>query len=109
MTKYTVIQLKNFKGGLHLARGLTNAYDKTLDTLHSDKLKSAIFVSALQLYGAKQIDQSFLESFQISSAFPFYHSPTRDQPFYFFPKPEMVKLPFHPKDAEEKGIERKLK
>lgn len=94
MPDYKVIQLKNFKGGLHLARGLTNAYDKTLETLHSDTLKSAIFVCAMQLYGPEKINKSFLEKFRISSAFPFFHSTFAKQTIYFFPKPEMVKLPF---------------
>lgn len=108
MPDYTVIKLKNFKGGLHLARGLTNAYDKTLETLHSDTLKSAIFVCALQLYGPEQIDKSFLEKFRISSAFPFYHSPTVERTLYFFPKPEMVRLPFDSID-DDAGKEKKLK
>lgn len=105
MPDFTVIHLKNFKGGLHLARGLTNSYDKTLDTLHSDKLKSALFVCALQLYGEAKIGKSFLESFQISSAFPFYYSPTNDQTFYFFPKPE---VPFQLEEGAQ-GLEKKLK
>jgi len=104
MPDYTVIQLKNFTGGLHLARGLSNAYDKTLDVLHSDKLKSAIFVCALQLYTSEKIDKSFLESFRISSAFPFYKSPAIDEPFYFFPKPEAFRLP-----EGVDGMEKKLK
>lgn len=108
MPNYTVIQLKNFKGGLHLARGLTNTYDKTLETLHSDTLKSAIFVCALQLYGPEQIGRSFLEQFRISSAFPFYCSSTKGRTFYFFPRPEMVRLPFNQVD-EGAGKEKKLK
>ncbi len=67
MPDYTVVKLQHFKSGLHLARGLTNAYDRTHDTLHSDKLKSAIFVSALQLFGKGEINESFFHAFTISS------------------------------------------
>lgn len=108
MPEFTVIKLKNFKGGLHLARGLTNAYDKTLEQLHSDTLKSAIFVCALQLYGAKLIDKSFLSKFRISSAFPFYSSKEQDKTFYFFPKPEVIKLPFQI-NGSDSGYEKELK
>lgn len=105
MTNYTVVRLENFKGGLHLARGLTNSYDKSLQTLHSDTLKSALFVCALQLYGEEVIEKSFLENFKISSAFPFYKH--KEEFLYFFPKPEIPKLPF--RVSGEFGIEKKLK
>lgn len=118
MATYTVVRLHNFKGGLHLSRGLTNSYDKSLQTLHSDTLKSAIFVNALYLdenLGKAGIKsdysdspgKAFLDSFKISSAFPFYKSPNieRTEPFYFFPKPERPRL-F--KD-DYVGMEKKLK
>ncbi len=108
MPDFQIIQLKNFRGGLHLARGLTNSYDKTLETLHSDTLKSAIFVCALRLFGEEKVGKSFLEAFQISSAFPFYSSPTQGQTYYFFPKPELERLPFNLYEADL-GIEKKLK
>ncbi len=108
MPDFQIIQLKNFSGGLHLARGLTNSYDKTLETLHSDTLKSAIFVCALRLFGEEKVDKSFLEAFQISSAFPFYSSPTKERTYYFFPKPELARLPFD-LDKADNGIEKKLK
>jgi CRISPR-associated protein Csm4 len=90
--QYKIIRLEHFKGGLHLARGLTNSYDNSLKTLHSDTLKSAIFVCALQLSKENDvIDKSFLESFKISSAFPFYKETENEDKkyFYFFPKPEL--------------------
>lgn len=105
MPDYTVVKLQHFKSGLHLARGLTNAYDRTHDTLHSDKLKSAIFVSALQLFGKDEINESFFHAFTISSAFPFYYSPSANKTFYFFPKPE---TPI-PVVAEAEGLGKKLK
>jgi len=109
MPKYTVIQLKNFKGGLHLARGLTNSYDKSLDTLHSDTLKSAIFVSALNLYGGEKISEQFFKQFKISSAFPFFFSRSEGRPIYFFPRPETVKLPIQIEggnDGQEKNLKK---
>lgn len=97
MPKYKIIRLQNFKGGLHLARGLTNAYDKSLETLHSDTIKSAIFVCALQLFpeiGAVENEyeagKDFLSKFKVSSAFPFmgdnHYLPTSELPKpYGFP------------------------
>jgi CRISPR-associated protein Csm4 len=106
MSNYIVVRLENFQGGLHLARGLSNSYDTSLKTLHSDTIKSALFVCALQLYGAERISKSFLESFKISSAFPFYASKKDSNIHYFFPKPEVPYLPFE--NAKE-DINKKLK
>jgi CRISPR-associated protein Csm4 len=113
MSQYKIVRLEKFKGGLHLARGLTNAYDKSLETLHSDTLKSAIFVCALQLFpeigvaGEKnnyQAGKDFLSSFKISSAFPF----VKDN--YYFPTPELP-LPYNfPKiDGKEISAKKKAK
>lgn len=110
MPNYTTIYLKNFKGGLHLARGLTNTYDQSLQVLHSDTIKSAIFVNALQLFpelSNEKAGKHFLESFKISSAFPFYESSDKAHLVHFFPKPEMPKLPFQYENIN--GIEKKLK
>lgn len=75
----------HFHSPLHLSRGKSD-YDESFRTLHSDTLKSALFACAIQLYGSPAIDKRFLESFTISSAFPFW------QDELFFPKP-MTKLP----------------
>jgi CRISPR-associated protein Csm4 len=83
----------NFKTPLHLSRGQTDAYDKSEETLHSDTLKSAIFVAAKMLFG-DNADEVFFDAFKVSSAFPF----AGDE--YFFPKP-MVKLNI---DFKEKGL-----
>jgi|AntRauTorckE5430_2_1112549.scaffolds.fasta_scaffold01405_4 CRISPR type III-A-associated RAMP protein Csm4 len=106
MSNYTVIRLENFQGGLHLARGLSNNYDTSLETLHSDTIKSALFVCALQLYGEDKIGKSFLESFKISSAFPFYTPEKGGKVRYFFPKPEIPHLPF---ENIKEDINKKLK
>lgn len=107
MKLFNVFLFKNFKGGLHLSRGLTNAYDKSLDTLHSDTIKSALFVCALSLYGSEQVGEGFLKSFKISSAFPFFNSQTRGERLYFFPKPEIDRLPLDVRS--DVGKEKKLK
>lgn len=70
---------------LHLARGKSGFYDQSQRLLHSDTLKSALFASALQLYGEDRVGREFLEAFTVSSAFPFL----ADE--YFFPKP-LVRL-----------------
>ena len=77
---YSAFRL-TFKSGLHLGRGRADSYEQSLTTLHSDTLKSALFVAALELYGEDTIGESWLGSFIVSSAFPF-----RGQE-YFFPKP----------------------
>lgn len=112
MPNYKIIRLQNFRGGLHLARGLTNAYDKSLKTLHSDTIKSAIFVCALQLFpeigeaGDKdeyQAGQDFLDKFKVSSAFPFvgdnHYLPTIEipRPYNFEKKSNLT-------DKEKKKI-----
>lgn len=88
--------LREIKGGLHLARGINKHYDSSFEQLHSDTLKSAIFACAIQLYPELQSPTSgknFLNSFKISSAYPFYESKQKSSsPFYFFPKPELANL-----------------
>ncbi|MCB0644289.1 MAG: type III-A CRISPR-associated RAMP protein Csm4 [Phaeodactylibacter sp.] len=74
-----------FSGGLHLSRGKADNYDLTQVTLHSDTLKSALCVAALQLYG-NAIDGSFFDDFRISSAFPFLEKD--GQNWYFLPRPK---------------------
>jgi CRISPR-associated protein Csm4 len=77
---YSAFRL-TFPSGLHLGRGRTDSYEQSLTTLHSDTLKSALFASALELYGEEAIGEGWLGGFTVSSAFPF-----RGQE-YFFPKP----------------------
>lgn len=78
---FTLFKL-HFTSPLHLAKGKSE-YDSSEDILHSDTLKSALAVCALQLYEDKNVKE-FLESFKISSAFPFY----KDE--LFFPKPNFL-------------------
>jgi CRISPR type III-A-associated RAMP protein Csm4 len=78
-----------FTTPLHLSRGQTDSYDRSEEILHSDSLKSAIFVAALMLFGneldTNEKKEAFFDSFKVSSAFPFSNND------YFFPKP-MAKL-----------------
>ncbi|MCU0445280.1 MAG: type III-A CRISPR-associated RAMP protein Csm4 [Microscillaceae bacterium] len=81
MPQFTTFKL-SFTAPLHLAKGKID-YDIADNVLHSDTLKSALAVCALQL-GITDKVESFLENFQISSAFPFYGEE------YFFPKPNFL-------------------
>ena len=81
--KFTIVKLHFGRSVLHLSRGKED-YDQGEEMLHSDTLKSALFVAALHLYpqhSDEKAGKQFLESFSLSSAFPFYGGE------YFFPKP----------------------
>ena len=69
-----------FQTAMHISRGKLNSYESSSSTLHSDSLKSAIFVSILQLYGEKTAFE-FLENVCLSSAFPF------EGDSYYLPRP----------------------
>lgn len=58
MPEFRIVKLY-LDGGLHLSPGLEGNYDRTGDVLHSDKIKSALFVMALHLYGAAAIRRDF--------------------------------------------------
>lgn len=83
--QYNIIKLA-FNSPLHLGRGRAE-YDKSFEFLHSDTLKSALFVAAIELgfdvtKSQNDIDSNpFLDSFSISSAFPYYRNEL------FFPRP----------------------
>ncbi len=70
-----------FQTPLHLSRGKLNTYADSDSVLHSDMLKSAMYATALELYGEAVASKAFFDSFLTSSAFPFVSSE------YFFPKP----------------------
>lgn len=74
----------NFTSPLHLGRGIGETYDTGSKLLHSDTISSALASARVQLFGDKNL-KDFLESFKVSSAFPFYKN------HFFFPKP-MIKL-----------------
>ena len=60
----------SFKSPLHLSKGKLNSYESSDVTLHSDTIKSALFVSMLQLYNVAEAN-NFMETVNVSSAFPF--------------------------------------
>lgn len=84
----------SFTSPLHLSKGKLETYESTEDVLHSDTIKSALFVTALHLYGDSVLAEDFFGQFQVSSAFPYadgaYYLP---KPFSFSPggNPEMRK------------------
>ena len=100
--QFQVVKM-HFDAPLHLSRGQTDAYDKSEEIIHSDSLKSAIFVAARMLFG-DEVNESFFDGFKVSSAFIF----GGDE--YFFPKP-MFKLTLDFQDAElgESKKSKKLK
>lgn len=86
---FEIVKL-HFSGPLHLSRGKSD-YASSLEVLHSDTLKSALFAAAImtgqdvvsgQASANGNCQNDFLDSFTVSSAFPFYGNE------YFFPKPK---------------------
>jgi CRISPR-associated protein Csm4 len=78
MAIYTVIKLKNLSP-LHLGTGREN-YDFSAAILQSDTLSASLAAMKAQ-NGERENLNEFLESFRISSAFPFYDD------HFFLPKP----------------------
>lgn len=78
MATYTIIKLKDMSP-LHMGTGKEN-YDFSASHLHSDTISSALASVRIQHKGTDDILE-FLDSFTISSAFPYY----ADQ--YFMPRP----------------------
>ncbi len=74
-----------FQTALHLSKGKLNSYESSDATLHSDTLKSALFVSMLHLYDETEAN-AFMDSVQVSSAFPF------DKEHYWLPRPLSFKF-----------------
>ncbi|MFK7905016.1 MAG: type III-A CRISPR-associated RAMP protein Csm4 [Chitinophagales bacterium] len=99
MTQLKIIKL-NFNAPLHISKG-KNEYDSSEQLVHSDTLKSALYVMAKRL-GLKEAEsgKGFFDKFALSSAFPYIGEE------YFFPKP-MVKLPFTLEGLEGKKAQSK--
>lgn len=78
-----IVKLR-FKGPLHIGTGRNDNYDHSDELLHSDTIKSALYVVFRQIYPGEindDYDLRFFNSFQVSSAFPFFGNEL------FFPKP----------------------
>ena len=99
---FNIVKL-HFLTPIHISRGQTDAYDHSEEILHSDTIKSAIFVAARMLFG-EAANEEFFDSFKVSSAFPFMKND------FFFPKP-MIKLGFIFEDPDygESKKSKKLK
>ena len=103
LKKYDIIRL-HFNGPVHLGGQRTDSYDVSEKILHSDTIKGALYAVAVRLLGAEALQgEAFLQSFRISSAYPFFNKQ------YFFPKP-MMRLPLRPDGvAGENEIAKELK
>lgn len=79
MARYTIIKLMNLSP-LHIGIGKTDNYDTALKSLFSDTISAAL--ASIRALSGKDADiERFLNSFVISSAFPYYKTT------YFLPKP----------------------
>ncbi len=83
MSNYNIIKLK-FLSPVHWGRGIGQAYDTSESILHSDTISGALCSGYISLYGDKDVKE-FLQSFNISSSFPF------DGSTYFLPVPKGFK------------------
>jgi len=110
MSRFEIVRM-NFTAPLHIGKGKVD-YDESDQFIHSDTLKAAIFVNALQLFGEKIFSQeegssdnghAFLQSFTITSAFPYF----RDE--YFFPKPHSKVQPVQGTEENDPKVSKKLK
>lgn len=99
MPKYHIIKLTKLSP-LHIGTGKEN-YDFSASELQSDTLSGAI--AALRAQNGKADDlPEFLESFTLSSAFPYYDH------HYFLPKMQ-GKINVKVKDTEEQAVRKDLK
>ncbi len=96
MAEFKIVKLR-FLAPLHLSKGKEDDYGESEEILHSDTIKSALYVCAREVFGENEIgnDDAFFKSFQISSAFPFY----KDE--IFFPKPMVKVQPFKTDEIKE--------
>lgn len=78
---FQIYELDFGNASLHLSRGKSNTYTDSESLLHSDSIKSAIFSTAIELFGEDEIKESFFDEFNVSSAFPVVKNK------YFLPKP----------------------
>ena len=78
---FEVYELDFGNAPLHLSRGKSNTYTDSDNSLHSDSIKSAIFATAIDLFGATKATKTYFDSFKVSSAFPMVKNK------YYLPKP----------------------
>lgn len=81
MATYSVVKL-NFTSPLHIGIGLGDHYDSAGNLLHSDTISGAIASAFCHIEGDANLVR-FMESYRLSSAFPF------TQGSLFIPKPSL--------------------
>ncbi len=79
MSTFSVIKLKNLSP-IHVGMGRETTYN-SVHTIHSDTLSAALAAMRVQIKGAEGVKE-FMESFRISSAFPFWKE------HLYLPKPQ---------------------
>lgn len=100
MSEYNIIKLTHLSP-LHIGAGKENHYDFSASDLHSDTLSAAL--AALRAQQGKPNDiEDFLNSFTLSSAFPFWDN------IFFLPKLQ-GKIPVTIAGKEEKEYRKQLK
>lgn len=98
-TSYNIIKL-NFHSPVHIGMG-KDYYDFSSSELHADALTAAL--AAVRAMNGKTEDlETFLQSFTLSSAFPFHLNE------YFLPKP-VGRIPIKVKDQKEETYRKGLK
>jgi CRISPR-associated protein Csm4 len=81
--KKKMVRLR-FTAPLHIGTGKSENYDHSDELIHSDTIKSALYVVFRQVYpelAQKDDGSSFFDAFTVSSAFPYYDGEL------FLPKP----------------------
>ena len=92
---FPIYELDFGNAALHLSRGKSNTYTDSDALLHSDSIKSAIFSTAIELFGASKATAAFFDQFKVSSAFPVVKNK------YFLPKPAHFNVETGRKDLND--------
>jgi CRISPR-associated protein Csm4 len=100
---FKVIKLY-FKSSLHLSKGKNGSYESSEGVLHSDTLKSALYVSLRQLYSDEALFKTFMDNVVLSSAFPFVDK--GDTAGYWLPRPLTYR---HPEEKEKPELRKEYK
>ena len=93
-----------FKTALHLSKGKNNSYESSEGVLHSDTLKSAVYVSLRQLFDDEQLVDAFMNDVTLSSAFPFVDK--MDNTEFWLPRPLTYR---HPNEKEYPDLRKQYK
>jgi len=100
MAIYKIVKL-NFTSPLHIGKGLGDHYDSAGNMLHSDTISGAIASAFCHVEGDGEL-LTFMESYRLSSAFPFSLAD------FFIPKPQ-IKLNIEIADGNSYVHKKKLK